>query len=210
MVAAVTAKDVREFFEKNMNAMTQEELDTIFSVISKIEHVKSVTPEAQALSEELKLKGNASFKETDFESAIEFYTKSIDANPFNYLVYSNRALAHQKMGENEKAIKDCLEGIRIEPSFVKFYVRLAMIYSESDRAKAHEYCLKGLEYEPDNKSLRELAESTNPDEKRLDPSTLGAMLKNKDLQDMVKNFVKDKSPEELSRMMSDVLGKLKE
>lgn len=214
MPCEIAAKDVKEFFERNKSAVTQEELNVISSVISRIEHAESAKTESRSLSEDLKLRGNASFKEADFGSAIEFYSKSIEADPSNYLVYSNRALVYQKMNENERAIKDCLEGIRIEPSFAKFYIRLAMIYSGSDRARAHEYCLKGLEYEPNNKNLRDLAESTKPEDEKsvgsLDPSTLGDMLKNKDLQDMVKNFVKDKSPEELSRMMSDVLGKLRE
>lgn len=202
----VEVADVREFFEKNGDAMSQEELDLVLSIISRIEHTEPITQEAQSLSEELKLKGNALFKDADFRSAVELYTKSIEVNPSNYLVYSNRSLAYQKMGENEKAVKDCLEGIKLKPSFIKFYIRLAMIYSESDRAKAHEYCLKGLEYEPSNDSLRELAESTRPE---INSATLGDMLKNKDLQSMVKDFVKDKSPDELSRMINDVLGKLK-
>jgi tetratricopeptide (TPR) repeat protein len=126
------------------------------------------------------------------------------------VVYSNRALIYQKLEQQSKAIEDCIKGIQIEPTFVKFYIRLATIYSESDKKAALDYIEKGLAFEPENQILLNMKEELDVKSPfdSFDPSTMDSLLKNKNLQDMVQNFVKDKTPEELNDMVSKVFGNL--
>lgn len=161
MAKPITYKSVRRFFNEHKTKLTQEELTKINSVIDKLDQRSIITDESIQLSEELKLEGNTAFSDANFELAISLFSQAICINPHNYLAYSNRALAYQKMNQNKLAIQDCLNGIKIEPSFVKFYIRLALILSESNKRKAHRYCIKGLKYEPGNIALQELKESTS-------------------------------------------------
>lgn len=210
---ALAIKNVKDFFESKKDLLNEQELKTVFEIINKIE-TSSVEVDVNK-SEEYKLKGNEAFGKGQLEEALDFYNKSIEADSKNHLVYSNRALVHHKLKNNEKAISDCLAGIEIEPSFVKFYVRLAMIYSESDKEKAIEYCNKGLEYDGENKALKDLlknlTEEIDPMDmmKGFDPSKIAEMMKDERIKGMVDNLIKDKSPEELSKMMSDMIGRFK-
>ena len=56
-----------------------------------------VTDEQKAQSEELKTKANAKFQENHFSEATDFYTKAIELNPRNHILYANRAFCHIKM-----------------------------------------------------------------------------------------------------------------
>lgn len=204
-------KIVKEFFDENKAKLTQEEQKTIQFIFKKFEiQSESSSVEDKNKSEEMKNQGNNLFKEGKLEEALEFYNKALSFDSKNYLVYSNRALVYMKLDQIDKAVEDCLLGIEIEPKFVKFYIRLAMIYSDSDRSKANEYIEKGLSYEPNNSILLEMKnnQKEEAEESSFDPSTMDSLLKNKGLQDMVQSFVKDKSPEELNAMMNSVLGKL--
>ena len=44
----------------------------------------------QAKAQECKEKGNDSFKEGDFHTALKHYSEAIDRDPKNHLLYSNR------------------------------------------------------------------------------------------------------------------------
>jgi serine/threonine-protein phosphatase 5 len=56
-----------------------------------------VTDEQKAQSEELKTKANTKFQENHFAEATEFYTKAIELNPRNHILFANRAFCHIKM-----------------------------------------------------------------------------------------------------------------
>lgn len=201
---------VRKFFEDHSAILTKTEKDTIEAILKRIE-LPSITNEQKDLSITLKNKGNDFYKEGALQEALEMYTKSLEADPTNYVVYSNRALIYLKLEQVNKAIDDCIKGIELEPSFTKFYIRLATIYGETNKKLALEYIEKGLAFEPENSVLlnmkEELSEEASPLDS-FDPSTLDSILQNKSLQDMVQSFVKDKTPEELNDMMSKVLGSL--
>lgn len=201
-------ENTRQFFEKNKEKLAEGDLENVLFILNRIQ-LKSIAPteEDKKNSDEAKNTGNDLFKEGKFEEALDLYNKAIELNPLNYLVYSNRALVYVKLGNTQKAIEDCLLGIEIEPSFIKFYIRLAFIYRETDKALADQYIEKGLKVEPDNAVLLELKGVHNEND-AFDMSTVDSLLKNKGLQNLVQNFVKDKSPEELNTMMNDVLGKL--
>lgn len=199
-------KSVKEFFEKYSDKLSREDVRNVMFTLAKIEiKCRHISEEDKKKSEEAKDAGNNYYKSQKLAESLDMYTKALELDPTNYLVYSNRSLVNTKLGRTQEAIQDCLLGIEVEPSFVKFYVRLAVMYAEIDKSAAQEYIEKGLKYEPDNKILLDMKEPASEDTYS---SAMDSVLKNKALQDMVQNFVKDKSPDELKSMMSDVLGKL--
>lgn len=213
---------IREFFKSKSTIMKEEDLRHIETILDELQAKESKFSKDKA--EDLKNKGNDAFKNGDMQKALDFYTMAIEADPLNHLVYSNRALVYSKLNMDEEGLKDCLTGIKLDPTFVKFYIRAGMFCMKTDKAKAHEFFLKGLEYEPNNKTLQELVESTenqsdvvdsnNPDNMEnlfdgMNSSKLKDLLKNEKMQKMVKDFVKDKSPEDLAEMMKNAFGSMK-
>lgn len=203
----VDVETVRLFIEQNKEILSKRDRNTLSLILRKIEVVKAVVTEKdKEESEHLKCKGNDLFREGKLEESLEMYNKALEKNPKNHLAYSNRSLVYQKMKMDEKAIVDCLIGLEIDPTFIKFYVRLGTLLENAEERM--KYIEEGLKHEPDNKALLELkGEEEHETESPFDPKTLDSLLKNKGLQDMVSNFVKDKSPDELNQMMSSVLGK---
>ena len=57
---------------------------------------------------------------SDYRSAIDFFTKSIDLNPTS-LAYSNRGDAYIKVGKYDDAISDCSRAIAIDPNNTAAY-----------------------------------------------------------------------------------------
>lgn len=65
----------------------------------------------EANSEQLKKKGNNLFREGEYETAIRYYTKAIEIDPSNDVLYSNRAKSHQMLDNFSEAINDAFEAI---------------------------------------------------------------------------------------------------
>jgi len=51
--------------------------------------------------------------------AIKLYTQSLQHNPGDHAVYSNRAMAYEKTGEFQKALEDAEMCIQLNPGWVK-------------------------------------------------------------------------------------------
>jgi hypothetical protein len=104
-----------------------------------------VTDEQKSQSEELKTEANAKFQENHFADATDLYTKAIELNPRNHILYANRAFCHIKMenyGELSTvclrccvsaavislsslagiAITDSTEAINLDPSYIKVHL----------------------------------------------------------------------------------------
>ena len=72
----------------------------------------------------LKEAGNKAFGNGSFEEAIKYYTQAIELTP-SHIYYANRANAYLELTNFEACIKDCDEAIRIDPKYVKSYIRKA-------------------------------------------------------------------------------------
>ncbi|KAK4998291.1 Palmitoyl-protein thioesterase 1, partial [Cryomyces antarcticus] len=66
-----------------------------------------------------KNKGNEAFKAHDWGTAIEFYTKAIEANDKEPSFYTNRAQANIKLEAYGYAIADATQALELDPSSVK-------------------------------------------------------------------------------------------
>ncbi|MCP3676046.1 MAG: tetratricopeptide repeat protein [Deltaproteobacteria bacterium] len=91
-------------------------------------------------------KGNASFQEGQYESAIACFTKAIELNPRDERAYNNRGSAHVGRGEYDAAISDFTKAIEINPRYARAYHNRGVAYAciganemaELDNGKAFE------------------------------------------------------------------------
>jgi DnaJ family protein C protein 7 len=74
--------------------------------------------------EELKERGNAAFRSSLYEHAVEYYSGAIRLRGGEPVLHSNRAAALIQCGRSAEAVKDAEEAIRLDPAFLKGYHRL--------------------------------------------------------------------------------------
>lgn len=102
-------------------------------------------------AEKYKDKGNAAFKDKDFEEAIKQYNKAITLDPDNAVYYSNRSGAWYSKGKYDSAVADANKSINADANFVKGYSRKGAAHlclGQKDEAeKAYK---EGLVKEPGN------------------------------------------------------------
>lgn len=70
--------------------------------------------------------GNEAFAAQQFDQAIQHYTQAIKKQPTNHVYFSNRSASYAGLEQWEAATEDAKECIRLDPSFVKGYYRLAV------------------------------------------------------------------------------------
>jgi len=107
-------------------------LDTIQTMYATIQEqveilAKSNVSSKQAMNEEAaeaaKEKGNAAFKEKQWQKAVNFYTEAIKLNGKMATYYSNRAAAFLELTSYRQAEADCTSAIDLDPKIVKAYLR---------------------------------------------------------------------------------------
>lgn len=117
------------------------------------------------MAEEFKSKGNKAFSSGQFQEAIEHFTKAIEIDPQNHVLYSNRSASYASLKKFENALEDALKTTSIAPNWAKGYSRLGAAYHGlNDLEKAKEAYSEGLKHEPSNaqlqKALQDLQKSS--------------------------------------------------
>lgn len=82
--------------------------------------------------EEVKKAGNDMYRKGNFSEALSLYDKAISMSPENPAYRSNRAAALAASGRLKEAVKECLEAVRLDPSYVRAHQRLASLYLRYD------------------------------------------------------------------------------
>lgn len=114
------------------------------------------TEETKTMAETLKNQGNLCMKEGQYEEAIACYTKAIELSPHNAVYFCNRAAAHSRLEQQDKAIEDCQSALKIDPKYSKAYGRMGIAYSSlGDYSKAAEAYRKALELDPTNENCQQ-------------------------------------------------------
>ena len=120
----------------------------------------ALSPDAPAVSvDSLKAQGNAAFAGGRHAEAILCYTRAIELDGLNHVLYSNRAaafLARAGPGDALAAISDANASMRLSPGFAKAYHRKGcalMAIGELEDAVA--VLQAGVRVEPANTALRE-------------------------------------------------------
>ncbi|XP_077053665.1 RNA polymerase II-associated protein 3 isoform X1 [Siphateles boraxobius] len=102
-----------------------------------------------------KEKGNEFFKEGRYDSAIECYTRAMDADPYNPVLPTNRAACFFRLKKFSVAESDCHLAIALDSKYVKAYVRRA---STRAALKKHQEALEDyemvLKLDPENSEAR--------------------------------------------------------
>jgi len=108
---------------------------------------------------EYREKGNARYKERDYNGAIQAYTSAIDCNPSSSvasLLYTNRAAAYMMILDYVSAGEDCTRAITADPNNLKAYVRAGKAeLSRGNIEEAIRMYSKAIEIDPNDKTLKE-------------------------------------------------------
>lgn len=146
------------YFEKSLTEHRTPETVTKLSEVTKIikENERKAYIDPEKAAEEKNL-GNELFKKGDYPGAIKHYNEAIKRNPDDAKLFSNRAACYQKLAEFDLALKDCEECTRLDPNFVRGYIRQGhALMAKKDYAKARKAIEKALALEPNNKEAQDV------------------------------------------------------
>mmetsp|Transcript_49323 Transcript_49323/g.139644 ORF Transcript_49323/g.139644 Transcript_49323/m.139644 type:complete len:255 (-) Transcript_49323:360-1124(-) len=108
-------------------------------------------------AEAKKKEGNDAFAKKEYEAAIGFYSEAIELDPQNHIYYSNRSLCYAESGKFTEALADAEQCVKLEPSFVKGYHRVANAQFEMGQMDAAIATIKtGLQKDTGSKDLTNL------------------------------------------------------
>lgn len=109
---------------------------------------------AQAKAEEFKEKGNGFFSKQEYDEAIKWYTKAIEAYPQGHVYYSNRCACYTSLNQLDKALKDAEECVKVKPDWSKGYYRLGNTLALLHRYEEAQTALqKGAKVDPANADI---------------------------------------------------------
>ncbi|XP_010869150.3 E3 ubiquitin-protein ligase TTC3 isoform X2 [Esox lucius] len=104
-------------------------------------------------SEEMKSKGNDHFQKKKYDSAVKCYSKAIKYNPYNHIIYGNRALCYIRCEKYLKAVGDGKRAALLQPEWAKGHYRYCealFLLGERTRAmEANEWALTLCKSDPE-------------------------------------------------------------
>eukprot|EP00736_Rhodelphis_marinus_P004823 Rmarinus@m.519 len=107
-------------------------------------------------ADELKEQGKAAFSAGNYEEAISLWSKSIELDSENHLLYSNRSAAYCKVGKYKLALDDADKVIALKPDWPKGYARKATAYRFMDQySNAAMTYMLGLQECPEDDALKQ-------------------------------------------------------
>ncbi|KAH6575146.1 hypothetical protein BASA60_005167 [Batrachochytrium salamandrivorans] len=110
-----------------------------------------------ALSDVAREAGNELFKKHDYVNAIKQYTDAIKRNPEDPRNFSNRAACYTKLMALPEADKDCDLAIKLDPGFLKAYIRkAAILFAKRDFMTCIEMCEEIMTKDTEGKHTSEV------------------------------------------------------
>eukprot|EP01061_Rhynchopus_euleeides_P019548 TRINITY_DN3212_c0_g2_i1.p1 TRINITY_DN3212_c0_g2~~TRINITY_DN3212_c0_g2_i1.p1 ORF type:complete len:543 (+),score=312.26 TRINITY_DN3212_c0_g2_i1:87-1715(+) len=108
------------------------------------------------MSDEHKARGNEAFSAKNFPVAIEHFTKGIEVDSSNHVLYSNRSAAYASLGAYSKALEDAKLCVELKRDWPKGYSRLgAALQGLRKYDEAIAAYNQGLQIDPSNASLQQ-------------------------------------------------------
>nr|CAB3266646.1 stress-induced-phosphoprotein 1 [Phallusia mammillata] len=107
------------------------------------------------MSEQLKNQGNQALRDGKVKEAIGYYSKAIEADPKNHVLYSNRSAAYAKDEDYLAALKDAETVIEIKQDWPKGYSRKGSALEFLNRYEEAKMCYEeGLKHDPNNEQFK--------------------------------------------------------
>lgn len=78
----------------------------------------------------LKDSGNFHYKNRNYTKAIEYYLKSLEANPNEAAVLHNLAMSHFQLQHYEECLASCTKALELEPTYKKVLFRRMHTYAK--------------------------------------------------------------------------------
>ena len=104
-------------------------------------------------------KGNGLVKEKKYKEALDCYTKAIEIDPNDPILYSNRSAMHLNLSEFDQAITDAEKAISLNPDYAKAYLRKGKALEGQQRLQeALDTYKLGLEKDKTNAQLLEASQ----------------------------------------------------
>ena len=104
-------------------------------------------------------KGNGLVKEKKYKEALDCYTKAIEIDPNDPILYSNRSAMHLNLSEFDEAITDAEKAISLKPDYAKAYLRKGKALEGQQRLQeALDTYKLGLEKDKTNAQLLEASQ----------------------------------------------------
>jgi len=161
-VRAVIREEIEKAFnERKINfylitdAVLQSAPDMLFfayNSFKKAEHVEAPGKDIARLSLAARFfyRGNALYKQKDFENSIKAYSISLELNPDDAVAYNNRGSAYTELGKYDKAMEDFNKAIELNRDYAKAYNNRGNAYADQQKyEKAIEDYNKAIELNPD-------------------------------------------------------------
>lgn len=209
----MSVKDIRDAISSNLQYFSEEELANLERIIEsatakETEEMRLKSNVDKSLSCKKKEQGNSEYKKGNYLEAIESYTEAIAADPFDEILYSNRAAAYAMLKINDQGIEDCLMAVKLNPRFAKAYIRLGDFYSETDHEASYKYYKKAQLLEPNNHNVEVKIKKLDDKKRRSEPD-LSALLQNEDVVKLINSESFRDIVGSISRGELDVSEKLK-
>ncbi|KAI1492581.1 hypothetical protein F5X96DRAFT_363887 [Biscogniauxia mediterranea] len=108
-----------------------------------------------ASADELKAQGNSAMSAKKFDEAIDAFTKAIELDPNNHVLYSNRSAAYASKKDWANALKDAEKTTEIKPDWPRGWGRKgAALHGAGDLLGANDAYEEGLKLDPNNAGLK--------------------------------------------------------
>ena len=110
-------------------------------------------------AKEWKDKGNGLVKEKKYKEALDCYTKAIEIDPNDPILYSNRSAMHLNLSEFDQALTDAEKAISLKADYAKGYLRKGKALEGLQKMKeALDAYKQGLEKDSQNTQLLEASQ----------------------------------------------------
>ncbi|KAJ3384909.1 hypothetical protein HDU92_003338 [Lobulomyces angularis] len=147
-----------KFLEKSLS---EQRTPDVLTKLREYEKLKKLADEEAytdpKLADEAREKGNELFKKQNYPEAMTYYNEAIKRNNKDAKNYSNRAACYMKLMALPEADKDCDMALKLDPKFVKAYIRkAAILYTKKEYLQAIDVCNEGKVADVEKKHTQEL------------------------------------------------------
>ncbi|XP_073312704.1 TPR repeat-containing thioredoxin TTL1-like isoform X1 [Primulina huaijiensis] len=151
------------FFVRTQIELARGRFDSALTTIEQAWQIDPQNAEISILLDNVRLvgrarvRGNDLFKSERFTEACSAYGEGLRLDPFNPVLYCNRAACWFKLGQWERSVDDCNQALRIQPNYTKALLRRAASNSKqlerwSEALRDYELLRKEL---PEDKEVAE-------------------------------------------------------